>query len=324
MKTPNPNPILIENRGMIIEFLNQSEKRPTVNTKLLPDFLVIGAPKSGTTAFHEYLRQHPEIFIPALKNPAFFIYEGLESSFWGKNVINNIDTYHSLFQLKKNEKAIGEVSPGYFPDHSAPARIYKYIPDVKLIVILRNPIERAFSQFYFNRQIGVERYSDFEKALETEMKIMQGLKHEHNPKYIRTGFYNQQLTRYNNFFSDNQMLILLYDDFLNNPIKELQKSFKFIGVNSDFIPDISAKHNVTRIPKSIFLERIEKLFLNRFKKSPILSDTLNKVAVNIRKFNSGKLPQVPVNIKNRLIPIFREDINLLQKRLNRDLNHWLK
>ena len=324
MKTPNPNPILIENKEKIIEFLDQSGILPIINKKLLPDFLVIGAPKAGTTAFHEYLRQHPEIFIPALKNPAFFIYEGLEPSFWGKNVVNNIDTYHSLFQFKTNEKVIGEVSPGYFPDHSAPARIYKYIPDVKLVVILRNPIERAFSQFYFNRQIGVERYSDFDEALKTEIKIMQGLKHEHNPKYIRTGLYHQQLIRYNSFFSENQILILLYDDFLNNPVKELQKTFKFIGVNSDFIPDISIKHNVTQIHKSMFLKSIENIFMKGNKKFPFFFDTLKKIAVKIRRINSGKLPHIPIHIKKRLIPIFREDINLLQKKLNRDLSHWMK
>jgi len=121
----------------------------------LPTFLIIGAAKSGTTSLWHYLRQHPQIFLTRHKEPNFFILEGLElPPFSGpaapeilykkiyKYSVTDIDSYRTLFQEVSQEKAIGEASVPYLYFPQAADRIKKYIPDVKMIVVLRNPIDR--------------------------------------------------------------------------------------------------------------------------------------------------------------------------------------
>ncbi len=162
----------------------------------LPNFLVIGAAKSGTTALHEYLKQHPQIYMSPQKEPHFFSLEGKKVDFRGpgdkreeqlNNSVTNIEDYRKLFQGVSNEIAIGESSTSYLNNPEAPERIRHYIPNAKLIAILRNPVARAYSSFLHMVQRGYEPLTDFAEALRDEERRIRdnwmGLWH-----YKQTGF----------------------------------------------------------------------------------------------------------------------------------------
>lgn len=171
---------------------------------VLPNFLIIGAAKAGTTSLYSYLKQHPDIFMSSWKEPKFFSLEGEKLDFQGPSQIintdsiNNLESYLELFEGVKDETAIGEASPIYLYSPKAPANIKKYIPDAKLIVVLRHPAERAFSSFAHLIRAGYETLS-FEEALEEEP---QRIKEKWAPLwyYKEKGFYAQQLERYFELF----------------------------------------------------------------------------------------------------------------------------
>lgn len=311
--------IFLRNREEVLRLLNTRPKEVKSERKILPNFIVIGAPKAGTTAVEQYLHQHPDIYMSPLKNPAFFIWQDRERLFYGRNVVNHLASYHALFQYHKKEKAIGEVSPGYLPDHSAPARMKKLLPDIRLIALLRNPVERAFSQFWFNRQIGAERITEFREALLTEQEIMRGkAPGESQPKYIRGGFYHRHLMRWFEFYDPSQFKLIVYDDFSLNPSAVMSEIFRFLGVDESFVPDVSRKHNVTQVPKIGWLDKLGRGL------SAGQSSMLRKAGEKLRRKNMSGLPEIPDSIRLLLEQEYADDIGKLGALLGRDLSHWIK
>src|SRR3989338_3833819 len=132
----------------------------------LPNFLIIGATKAGTTSIHNYLGQHPEIFVCPHKETNFFAQDSA-TCFLG-DAINTREDYEREFEGVKNEKAIGETSPAYLAVPTAPERIHGLIPHAKLIAILRDPAERAYSHYLMRRRQKREFRSSFEQCLDEE------------------------------------------------------------------------------------------------------------------------------------------------------------
>ena len=144
----------------------------------MPNFLIIGAAKSGTTSLYAYLEQHPQAYLSPKKEPEFFSYEGREVDFNGpkgeeqanhgikQHITANIEEYRALFRGASDEKAIGEASTMYLYSPQAPSRIKHYIPKVKLIAIFRNPVDRAYSTFSYLTLQGREPLSEFSQALQ--------------------------------------------------------------------------------------------------------------------------------------------------------------
>ena len=168
----------------------------------MPNFLIIGAAKSGTSSLYAYSKQHPEIYMSSLKEPRFFAFEGEKVDFCGpgsdvfnQETITNLEAYRALFNRVSDEKAIGEASPAYLCVPKAAECIYHYIPDVKLIVILRQPAERAYSSFLHTVRAGVEVNTDFTHALqEEEKRILNNWGFIWRHKTL--GFYYPQLKPY--------------------------------------------------------------------------------------------------------------------------------
>jgi len=264
---------------------------------VMPNFLIIGAAKAGTTSLYEYLKQHPQIWMSPVKEPNFFALEGDTLDFRGPGdqdyiksfSITKIEDYLNLFQGVENQLAIGEASPLYLYSPSAAERIRHYIPETKLIAILRNPVERAYSQFLMFVRDGREPLSDFAEAFEQEETRMRN-NWEWAWQYTHIGFYYVQLQRYFDKFDHSQIRVYLFEDFNTNPVGVLQDIFQFLGVNEEFIPDMSVKHNVSLIPKD---KNPDELMLR---------------------------PEV----RRRLVQLYQEDIFRLQDLLQRDLSTWLK
>jgi hypothetical protein len=292
----------------------------------LPNFLIIGAAKSGTTSLANYLRQHPEIYLSKIKEPHFFAFEGQSINFCGpgdkkvhQSIVTNLDTYQSLFQSASVEKAIGEASTSSLIVPDAAKRIKKYTPNVKLIAILRNPAERAYSSFLHLRRDGREVTEDFRKALQKEAARI-----DNNWgclwRYTQIGFYHQQLKPYYELFDSQQIRVYLYEDLKNNPSLFFKDIFEFLNVDTNFIPNTTIKNNVSGIPKSRLLHNV--LHSKNTIRSIIGPLVPKYLRIKLREHNLSK-PQLSVMIKNDLLEIFKEDILSLQSLINRDLSHWL-
>ncbi|MDY7015732.1 MAG: sulfotransferase, partial [Cyanobacteriota bacterium] len=220
----------------------------------LPNFLIIGAAKSGTNALYRSLEQHPQIYMSPNKEPCFFALDGQAVDFRGSGVEQikkyaTLEAYLTLFEKVSTEIAIGEASTWYLYRPQTAERIKHYIPDVKLIAILRDPVERAYSQFTYMIAEEREFLKSFDRALAAEQ---ERIKQHFLPwwHYQQRGFYYRQLKIYFELFDARQIKVYLYEDWKNNPLKIIQDIFLFLEVDTQFVPNTSKQHNVTYIPKS--------------------------------------------------------------------------
>lgn len=295
----------------------------------MPNFLIIGAAKAGTTSLYAYLAQHPQVYMSRQKEPRFFAIEGVTPNYGGitqginRGSISCLEDYQRLFEDVGDEVAIGEASTLYLYSPKAPERIAHHIPQTKLIAVLRNPVDRAFSSYVHLVRDGFETLS-FAEGLAAEASRRA---ENWQPLwfYQDRGFYYEQLKRYFDRFEAAQIQIYLYEDLLENSQKTAQDIYRFLNVEASFVPDLT-RSNVSGIPKRRWLQN---LFMkdNPLKSAikPLLPEQLRKqVARNVHRQNTGAKPKLSLEVRQRLVETYREDILKLQDLIDRDLSGWLK
>lgn len=295
----------------------------------MPDFLVIGAARAGTTALHRYLRQYPKVFMPNAKEPNFFAFEGMDLRVKGPGAdyINNSTTdlasYQSLFADVPDNFVCGEASPLYLYSERAPNRIRHHIPNVKMVVILRNPFEQAMSHYLYALKQRIEPLDDFTQALKAEE---QRLNMNWQPLfgYSRFPLYATQLERYFAVFPREQFLIRLYEDFVSDPEQLMSDIAEFIGVDTSFVPDMSQQHNAGGVPKS-------KLFQDFLMKPNPITKAIGlvvpqelrwKIRDRLSAINLGQGDKMTVSAHEILSARFLPEIERLEKLLDRNLSTW--
>ena len=296
----------------------------------LPNFVVVGAARAGTSMLYECLKQHPQVYVSPMKEPRFFAYEGDQVHRGGpgeQRIITSLKAYQALFYGVSNEIAIGEVSPLYLYSAVAPERIKHHIPDAKLIAILRDPAERAYSHFMLNVRNQREPLTDFREALQAEeTRILSGWRA--NWHYRQRGFYYAQLERYLDCFDRDQIRVYLYDDLRADPAGVLEDVFRFLGVDDTFAPDMASRVNVSGVPKN---KVVNKVFAGMARLKPALSAVLGKrwrnrlfvVYTRLCNRNLYKPPLSP-DVRAELIQAYRQDVLRLADLLQRDLASWLE
>ena len=292
----------------------------------LPNFLIIGAAKSGTTALHKYLQQHPQIYMSPTKETNFFAFEGEEVSFEGvgdealkKFSITNLENYQEQFQGVTDEKAIGEACPSYLYYPQAATRIKHYIPDAQLVVILRNPITRAYANFLHTVRDNREPHHNFALALDDEETRIAN-NWEWFWHYTNVGFYGKQLQQYYKIFPREQIKIYLYEDFKNNALSTLQDIFKWLEVDDSFIPNMTMRPNKSGMPKNKLLHQVLT------KPNPLKTLLKPLFPVKIRQkiqHQNLNTPQLSQEVKQQLLNLYRADIMQCQNLIQRDLEPWL-
>lgn len=296
---------------------------------MLPNFLIIGAQKSGTTAIAHYLSQHPQIYMSPLKEPGFFDFESSPPNFNGpgdqklySGAITNLNDYHKLFEGASNEIAIGEATTWYLYSRRAPKLIKSYIPDVKLIVVLRNPIDRAYSA-YMHAVRDNREYLDFEAALQVEDERIND-NWEYLWHYQKIGFYSEQIERYLSEFDKKQFKFFLFEDFKQDPQKLISSIYDFIGVEQTALPGKVERFNVSGKKRSILLDNFLKdtSLAKQIIRPFMPKDFRRSLAKKARLLNLQK-QDLPQHIRKRLRDTYREDVLKLQKIIGRDLTHWL-
>lgn len=300
---------------------------------VLPNFVVIGAGKSGTTSLYFYLKQHPEIYLPSVKELNFFAVEGENFSFSGPKdesearkyfYVNNLSSYQALFESVQAEKAIGDVSPFYIYSDKAPERIQHYIPQAKVIAILRNPVDRAYSNYLHLLRDGRETLTSFEDAIDAEESRIQS---NWSPSwhYANAGLYCQLLARYYERFDREKIKIFLYEDYLSNSSRVLSSIFEFLDVDSTFVPNSSTRYNASGIPKNPLVHKLlsNQNPIRNFVRD-ILPSSFTKSIATLRDKNLDKPPALSSITRDRLMAYYREDILKLQDLTDIDLSRWMK
>ncbi len=221
------------------------------------DFVIGGTQKGGTSALASFLRQHPQICMPEKKELHFF--DG-EENFRGKPSYRG---FHAQFRPAKTQSVLGEATPIYMYWDPAPVRIWKYNPEMKWIVILRDPADRAFSAWNMEKQRGRENLS-FEEAIEKETaRCREALPLQHRTySYTDRGFYAAQLRRLFNIFGREQCLVLLNEDLRNHHQKTLRDVFRFLAVDDAFVPEEADvfHHESNETPSNSAIESLRDKF----------------------------------------------------------------
>ncbi|MBN1270987.1 MAG: sulfotransferase [Candidatus Aminicenantes bacterium] len=300
----------------------------------MPNFLLIGAAKCGTTSCYHYLEQHPQVYLSPVKEPMFFVLQGRQDTLAPRisrrnrgNVCYDRTSYVKLFEGVRGESAVGEASVQYFHSSRAPDSIKKAIPNVKLIAILRDPSERAWSSYLMSLRNGTEYIRDFWGAVQAELgqegsKLAWWQKRNN----IGIGFYFKHLRRYYDRFQKEQIKVYLLDDLKNNPKGFMTDIFHFLGVDMSFEPDLSKKYQVEKLPGGLFGRWMFSLYsspLKNFAGSCLPAKFRDGFRLKMEQKFFKRAPALDPGVRRRLVSIFRDDIEKLEKLLNRDLSHWL-
>lgn len=293
-----------------------SELMATRGSKSLPDFLGIGAAKSGTSAIYRYLREHPEIFMPERKEIRYFAYDGGPEAAdrmarFGHDhfAARTIEDYTALFASGDPSKVWGEISPIYLESPSAPARIHAIVPQVKLFASLRNPVHRAFSGYVMQVRAGRERRAPRD-AFDRESH------------HVVAGFYADQVARYVDLFPRDQLLIFPYEAFARSNQSVLSRIFAFLGVAPEFEPNTAARHNQSTYPRSRLLNNLIENRLTRDLLRPALPGWARRVARSFKTRNLGAAPKIAPDVHRRLLDLYRPDIERLEAITGLDLAEW--
>lgn len=298
-------------------------------TMTMPNFLIIGTAKAATTSLYEYLNQHPEIYMSPVKEPRFFAFENEDLDYCGPGdetrnttTITRLEDYQALFDGVANEKAIGEASPPYIYIPKAAERIRHHIPDAKLIAILRNPADRAFSNFMHHRGLGYEPCADFADAVaEEEARIAKNWSFVWH--YVRRGYYYDQLKRYFDQFPRENIKIIIFEEFLRNKEGSLKEIFGFLNVDETFSPNLSVQHNPSGEPKSKFILRLfrDASLIKEAAKFFVPKSFRADLKRRLMAKNTARRTLSP-EMRRQLMAKYSEDIRNLETLLGRDLSVW--
>jgi len=214
-------------RSFLQELRRKRHKFPNRRNHRLVNFVICGTQKGGTTALDAYLREHPEICMADKKEVHFFDDESLFDK-----AKPDYAEYHSLFSPKSSHKLVGEATPIYMYWHDAPRRLWEYNPNMKLIVILRNPIDRAYSHWNMERSRNAESLPFCDAIQNEQQRCREALPYQHRIySYVDRGFYTEQLRRLWFYFSEENVLILRNEQLKNHPYDTLKKVSVFLDVD---------------------------------------------------------------------------------------------
>lgn len=297
---------------------------------ILPNFLIVGAAKSGTSSLHNYLIQHPQVFMPSyndngmkVKEPRFLIKDLVH--YRVHNGVWSFEEYQSLFSEVKHEIAIGEstVLYLYYYKHAI-KNIKRYLGDeVKIIIMLRNPTDRAYSAFQHVSRGFKESYS-FEEAIEIEAGRLER-EGDLTPMvmYKEMGMYYKMVKSYKDCFKD--VHVIFYEDFRDNINSEMNKVYDFLGISKDIKINLNIRYNVG--DKSWKSQNLKYIFKkSAFIKSIFKFILPKKITCEIRtilvKIFSNKVTPIKETTRKLLNDYFKEDVIKLSELLNKDLQHW--
>jgi hypothetical protein len=297
-----------------------------------PNFFLVGAPKAGTTSLYYYLGQHPQIYMSPIKEPHYLADEIRLVNFTDDlralqrdlqvpaGPISAWPDYLKLFEGASTQTAIGEASVCYLWSETAPRNMAARFPNAKILMMLRNPADRAYSQYLHMLSLA-KRPISFREYVDTALAATSTRIGELYP-FLEFGFYCRQIERYLAYFPRQVLGIYFYEDYQRNQLAVLQEIFRFLGVNPEFEPDLSKRHMLPRVARSPAAARLVRWAGGRRiaqkVASPALLSSVRRIVYRPRR----DLELEPAD-RSRLVDLYRDDIRGLSALLDRDLDAWL-
>lgn len=306
-----------------------------------PNFFIVGAPKCGTTALHEYLQHHPDAYLPYYKEPHYFGADLLGSRFL--QFRNKPAKYLKLFRDVRGEARIGESSPWYLASRTAAAEIHRYDPGAKIIIMLRNPIDMMYSMWSQFRYSGNEQIEIFEEALAAESEreagkrirraahCITGLRYRHMTRF------SEQVARYFDCFGREQVKVIIFEDFRADTAAVYRSVLEFLELDSD----VSVSFGIRNPNKEVRLAWLQKLIVSTGFSLMLLKDRLTFMATTsallpyayrtravegvIAAYTryERRSPLTP-ETRRRLAHELSDEVDQLSALLGRDFSHWLR
>ncbi|MFW5720771.1 MAG: sulfotransferase domain-containing protein [Bacteroidota bacterium] len=298
-----------------------------------PNFFIVGAAKCGTTSLYHHLKSHPDIYLcETYKEPYFFSSKYVKLPHKGKgDEVNDkrrknyttLDDYLKLFKGATNEKIIGEATTDYLYFYQAAKDIKNMNPHAKILISLRNPVERAYSAYYHQVNKKLETLSFKQALVQEENRIKDN--YSYIWRYKQVGLYYKQVKYYLDVFGKENVKIILFDDIKNDIKSVIQDILQFLEVDTNLKIRTSEKHRATGVYrfkkfndllfKQSFIRRILQMVLTQKARNRLLLKLIN---LNLKK------PEMDPSTRKYLVDYFREDIHKTEKLINRNLEHWLK
>lgn len=291
----------------------------------LPNFIIIGAAKAGTTALYWYLAEHPEIFMSRVKETNFFAWQPND---YGEPVygdprlhhfpVRSWQHYQSLFDDAGGARARGEASPIYLECPDSPSRIRAVIPEARILCGLRNPVDRAYSDYQMFLR-GQGRRLEPQRDLAPDAEWLQPDSH-----WMRTSCYYPALKRYIQEFPREQIHLFLFDELKRDAVAVARKAYHFLDVDSSFTPSLDTPYNVGGIPSNMLLERVfHSAAAVRTVVEPWLPRRATGWLRQLRAANMEKAPALPDTLRMNMMAFFREDIERTSELTGLDLDAWM-
>jgi hypothetical protein len=307
----------------------------------IPNFFVIGVVKGGTTSLYHYLDQHNDIYLPSVKETNHFAQNDVNEknflpgyaldvkidfpSYISSGMIERIHIAHvndpvhykALFSKVDGQKAIGEISNSYMICPSAATAIHQFNPDAKIIVMLRNPVSRAWSQYLMNLREAKTSELDFLTELQVDAaRVNKGWGVNH--QYLELGNYATQLKPYFELFGKGQVLPLFYEEYRDNPREVLKEICQFLNVNTDVNFDFSIEANKASLPRSKALNKIlvGSGFIKQMK--DIIPKRYRTKLADILYTSKG-LPSIQQHEVDFLVDYYKDEVERLESMLKINL-----
>tara|TARA_B100000795_G_scaffold201456_1_gene155264 strand:- start:4078 stop:5034 length:957 start_codon:yes stop_codon:yes gene_type:complete len=303
---------------------------------MLPlNFFVIGVPKSGTTSLYEYLRLHPEIYLPAQKELHFFTNERLLENISGpgdkdaiSSVVKSYEDYYKLYNEAQSEQVTGDISPSYFyfiDDFISNLKDIEH-NHVKIIICLRDPINRAISNYRHKRRLVLEKLA-FHEAIEKEeeRKVMG---YGDFWRYKDHSLYSKKLKKVLDYFGKENVKVILFEDLTEETAKTCEDIFQFLGVNNKFAIKNSTKvfNKGGSYKQNIFTKyllkpsRVKRILYNIF--PSIVIKSYNYFKKGITEYYQREEEVIEEKTRKYLVRFFKEDVNILEKDFGIDTSKW--
>jgi len=292
-----------------------------------PDFFIVGAPKSGTTSLYTYLKAHPQIFMPTLKEPAYF---GTDLN--PPERFKTQDAYLGLFAEARSDQRVGEASTRYFFSQRAAVEIKQFNPQASIIIMLRNPVDMVYA--YHSQKVldGHEHIFDFQAALAAEpQRKLRGrpMRADIAPAHLYyrdIGKLSRHVKRYLDTFGKERVLVILFNDFVSRTEHTYRQTLTFLGVSENFTPDFEARQR-NRVIRHRWLHlavRNPPLPLKRLARAILPHSFRLMVNRLLWRYNTHVSKRAPLSpeVRQVLEQEFKNDLAALSDLLERDLTDW--
>ncbi len=287
---------------------------------MLPNLFIVGTPKAGTTSLHHYLSFHPEVFMSTPKETNFFTYDDIKKQdlYYKEEHISSKDQYLNLFKKVKNEHVIGEGSVSYLYYPGTAKKLFDFNPKSKIIIILRNPVERCYSHYLMDYNLGFVKTD-----LETIISEGENENSSHARAYqqfIKLGQYSHQIEEYLSVFPKEQVKIFIYEEIVPERKKFILDVCAYLGIKYIYDNDFEHQTNIYNQPKGDLLKKMySSRIIRKSIKTLLPKKQLDRIS---NRFFDKKKPKLDENTRLKLTKFYMSDIQKTEDILGKNLNLW--